>query len=90
MDISFRHSGTGTGYFPYGAANGNVAQGDTVALNAHRNVLSANKGLVVVHGVDDLIVVHTPDATLVCRRDDEQGVRAVVEALREGGLQQYL
>jgi mannose-1-phosphate guanylyltransferase len=69
---------------------GNVAEGDVLVLQAARNIVSARDGVVAIKGVDDLIVVHTPDATLVCRRGDEQGVKQIVEALQAAGLEKYL
>jgi len=70
-------------------AAGNVAQGDVLLLDARNTIVSASGGLVAVKGVEDLIVVHTPDATLVCRRDDAEGVKAIAQALRERGLGKY-
>jgi len=70
-------------------SNGNVVQGDVLALDAKGSILSATGGLIAVKGVDDLIVVHTPDATLVCRRDDAEGVKAIVTALTERGFDRY-
>jgi len=46
--------------------------------------------LVAVLGVQDLIVVDTPDAVLVCRKDRAQDVRLVVDELRRRGLTRYL
>jgi mannose-1-phosphate guanylyltransferase len=68
---------------------GNVCQGEALVLSGSNLLLAATDGMIAVKGVDDLIVVHTPDATLVCRRDDAEGVRAVVEALRGAGLGRY-
>lgn len=69
---------------------GNVTEGETLLLESSGCIVSAAGGVVAVKGVDNLIVVHTPDATLVCRRDDDQGVKQVVEALRARGLLRYL
>ena len=41
-------------------------------------------------GVEDLIVVDTGDAVLVCRKGDSQSVRAVVEALKAMGREDLL
>ncbi len=46
--------------------------------------------LVVTLGVDDLIVVHTPDATLVAAKDREESIRQLVAMMEEGGLEKYL
>ncbi len=70
-------------------ADGNVAQGDALVLGARNTILSATGGMIAVKGVEGLIVVHTPDATLVCRRDDAEGVKAVAQALRERGFGRY-
>jgi mannose-1-phosphate guanylyltransferase len=70
-------------------AQGNVAQGEHLLLDAERLIVSATGGVVAAQGVSDLIIVHTPDATLVCRRDDAEGVKRIVEALRERGLGRY-
>jgi len=72
-------------------AKGNVLDGTAVALDARDNLLaSVDGGVVAVKGVAGLIVVHTPDATLVCRRDDDQGVKALVEELEARGLERFL
>ncbi len=70
-------------------AHGNVAQGDALLLDTRNTILSATGGMIAVKGVDGLIVVHTPDATLVCRRDDAEGVKAIAQALAERGLGKY-
>ncbi|MDG2148570.1 MAG: sugar phosphate nucleotidyltransferase [Planctomycetota bacterium] len=70
---------------------GNVVDGRAVVLDAQNNLLASDEGCVVaVKGVDGLIVVHTADATLVCRRDDDQGVKALVKELEARGLDRFL
>ena len=46
--------------------------------------------LVVTIGTQDMIVVHTADATLVAPKSEEERVREVVQQLTEIGYQQYL
>jgi mannose-1-phosphate guanylyltransferase len=70
-------------------AQGNVAQGQHVIVDGRNLLLSASGGMIAAKGVQDLIIVHTPDATLVCRRDDAEGVKAVVAALRGRGLSAF-
>ena len=41
-------------------------------------------------GVSDLIIVQTKDATLVCRKDDAERVKQVVEALEASGKKEFL
>ena len=70
--------------------DGNVVDGEAVLLNTTSTIVSADGGVVAARGVDGLIIVHTPDATMVCRRDDDQGVKEIVAALRARGLETYL
>jgi mannose-1-phosphate guanylyltransferase len=69
-------------------ATGNVSRGIAlVEQGANNIVFSEGKHLVAVVGVDDLIVVHTPDATLVCPKSKAQEIKALlkrVEALKDG------
>ncbi len=46
--------------------------------------------LVVTLGVNDLIVVHTPDATLVANKHDEESIRQLVKLIDERGWHEYL
>ena len=41
-------------------------------------------------GVEDLIVVDTGDALLVCHKDAAQDVKKVVDELKKRGLKQWL
>ncbi len=53
-------------------------------------IVSGNGGVVATVGVNDLIVVSTGDALLVCPKNRAQDVKKVVEKLSEKGLQDYL
>ena len=64
-------------------ADGNLLRGDILTIDA-RNVVAyggADK-LIALVGVEDLVVVDTEDALLVCRRDEAQRVREVLERLK--------
>ncbi len=54
------------------------------------NTLVISDRLVVTIGVEDLIVIDTHDALMVCHRDHAQDVREVVRQLREKGAESYL
>lgn len=64
-------------------ARGNAVRGDAVVVDSGDCVVDAEDGIVAVLGVRDLVVVRTPDATLVCPRDRARDVREIVRALRE-------
>jgi mannose-1-phosphate guanylyltransferase len=53
-------------------------------------ISTTNDHLVATIGLSDCVVVHTPDATLVARKDDEEGIRKLVQLLRESGYERFL
>lgn len=54
----------------------------TLSVESHNvTVVSQGDHLVATIGVRDLLIVHTPSATLVCRLDRAQAVREVVKRL---------
>ena len=71
----------------------NVVQGATVLLESRGSVVvNAHSGghVVTVVGIDDLVVVVTDDATMVCKKDHAQDVKKIVAALREKGRDDIL
>jgi mannose-1-phosphate guanylyltransferase/mannose-6-phosphate isomerase len=62
---------------------GNVRVGDVVALDCEGSFLHSSGRLVAALGLRDLVVVDTPDAVLVAPRDQSQGVKALVDALKD-------
>ncbi|OIP35306.1 MAG: hypothetical protein AUK47_16845 [Deltaproteobacteria bacterium CG2_30_63_29] len=48
------------------------------------------KKLIVTLGLDDIVIVDTPDALLVCKRDNVQRVREIVGRLKEVGAEELL
>jgi mannose-1-phosphate guanylyltransferase / mannose-6-phosphate isomerase len=71
-------------------ADGNVREGDTLAFDSHGCLLrSHDRHLLATVGVDDLIVVSTPDATLVAHRDAAQQVKRIVEELKRSGRSEH-
>ena len=64
-------------------AAGNAAQGDAVFVDARNSYAMSDNALVSVFGVDNVVVAATQDAVLVARRDDPDGMRRVVQKLKE-------
>lgn len=71
-------------------SEGNRARGKLIAVDSTGAFVHNGKRLVAVVGLDDVIVVETDDAILVCHKDRAQDVRQVTEKLKERGLTGYL
>ena len=60
-------------------ASGNAVVGDVTALDSGGNIIVADAGRpIAVLGVEDLVIVQTKDATLVCRKDRAQDIKKLV------------
>jgi mannose-1-phosphate guanylyltransferase len=62
-----------------------VIDADIVTIDASNNVVFGNGRLVAIVGIDDVIVVDTPDALLVCDRSHAQSIRSIVDQLKVRG-----
>ena len=72
-------------------ADGNVVRGEHVGLDTHNClVFSDGDHVVATLGLEDLIVVHTSDATLVCPKGRAEEVRRLVQRLEKEGKGRYL
>jgi mannose-1-phosphate guanylyltransferase len=62
-------------------ASGNARRGDAVVVNARNNITISNGRVIALVGVDNLVVVETPDAVLVCHRDAVQDIKKLMPVL---------
>lgn len=70
---------------------GNHHVGDVVSVDSRDCLVRASdRRLVATIGVDDLVIVDTPDATLVARKDRVQDVKTIVDTLKDAGRQEHL
>lgn len=85
LDVAWDDVGCWTSMHAIGNGDqqGNVLQGDVLAVETENALVRADKRLVAVVGVSDVIVVDTPDAILVTQRGKCQSVKKVVEVLKE-------
>lgn len=70
--------------------HGNAIHGRVVARNSKNNLLHSNNRTIATYGVDDLIVIETEDAILVCKRGESQEVKEVVDYIRRKHLDDLL
>lgn len=70
-------------------ADGNRRTGRSIAIGTRNTAIHARDRLIAVVGVDDLVIVDTPDALLVAHRDRTQRVKEIVAELRRTGDESY-
>jgi len=66
-------------------ADDNVLQGDVMAVDTRDTLVISQSRLVTVVGMEDAVVVETPDAVLVGRKSNMQQVKDVVSRLKREG-----
>lgn len=70
--------------------HGNIIHGEQVHIDTHDCIIYAKNKLVTTIGLENIIVVETEDAVLVCDKNRAQEVRRIVEALQDCNKPQYL
>ncbi|MFT4436966.1 mannose-1-phosphate guanylyltransferase/mannose-6-phosphate isomerase [Caballeronia sp. 15715] len=70
-------------------ANGNRIQGDVLLHNTHNCIIRSNERLMGAVGVDDLILIDTPDAVLVAHKSSAQDVKQIYSQLKSNGHEAY-
>ena len=71
--------------------DGNTIVGRHLGIDSRDSIIRGQEGhLVVTLGVQGLIVVQTPDATLVADRNSEESIRELVKMIKEKGWNEHL
>jgi mannose-1-phosphate guanylyltransferase len=73
-----------------GDDKGNVVNGEHLGVDTARTLIRSQGRLVVTIGLEDMIVVDTEDALLVCPKDRAQDVKAIVDRLTGEGRNDLL
>jgi mannose-1-phosphate guanylyltransferase len=72
-------------------AQGNAIQATHVSVDTKNCLVLGSEGKIVATvGIEDLIVIDTPDALLICRKDRAQDVKKIVDKLRAANLDKFL
>ena len=87
LDAQWNDIGTWSALHDIGTkdTNGNVTKGDVIIQDTTNTYINANHHMVVTIGVDNLIIVDTPDATFISTQDKTQEVKSIVESLQVDG-----
>lgn len=63
--------------------NGNIVKGDFISIDTRNCIIYGNGKLIATIGIDNMIIVNTEDALLVCSKERAQDVKKIVELLKE-------
>jgi mannose-1-phosphate guanylyltransferase / mannose-6-phosphate isomerase len=69
-------------------AQGNAHIGDVLTTDSRNTLVHASHRLVSLVGVEDLIVIETPDAVMVANKTRSQDVKHIVNALNTNGREE--
>lgn len=71
-------------------AEGNILLADHICFDTKNTTVYSEKRLITTVGVDNLVIVDTSDAIMVCTKDSVQNVKKIVEKLKADGRVEYL
>lgn len=71
-------------------SEGNQTEGEVLMIESERCIVRSSGRLIAVLGLEDLVVIESSDATLICPRNRVQDVRKVVDQLRAKGKEKLL
>ena len=66
-------------------SQGNVIKGDVITQDTTNTYINADHHMVATIGLDNLIIIYTPDATFIATQDKAQEVKSIVESLQASG-----
>lgn len=69
---------------------GNILKGNTINIGSEDSTVFAGDRLIATIGLKGMVVVDTPDATLVTPKNRVQEVREIVETLKRGDREEHL
>lgn len=69
---------------------GNVIDGNAVTVDTKNCIIQGGKKLIATVGIEDIIVVDTEDALLICEKDSAGNIKKVLENLKICNRTEYL
>ena len=70
--------------------SGNVVTGNIITINSKNNIIQGGKKLIAAVGLENLIIVDTEDATLICDKGSTPDIKLVLENLKICNREEYL
>lgn len=69
---------------------GNVVSGNVITVNTNNCIIQGERKLIATVGLEDMIVVDTEDATLICAKDHAGEIKKVLENLKICNREEYI
>ncbi|WPE15961.1 mannose-1-phosphate guanylyltransferase/mannose-6-phosphate isomerase [Candidatus Thioglobus autotrophicus] len=87
LDAQWNDIGAWSALYDIGTkdSQGNVIKGDVITQDTTNTYINADHHMVAAIGVDNLIIIDTPDATFIATQDKAQEVKNIVESLQASG-----
>jgi len=70
--------------------DGNTMRGNVIVKDAISNYIDAGNKMIAIVGAEDLIVISTDDAILICKKGHSQDVKEIVDYLRRKQMNDFL
>jgi mannose-1-phosphate guanylyltransferase len=93
LDVGWNDVGSWAAIYDINKANEDnnvVLGGEHISVNTTGTLIQGKKRLIATVGLEDVIIVDTEDALLVCAKDKVQDVKQVVNWLKDNGREDLL
>ena len=70
--------------------NGNIILGNIIKIKTSNSIIQGSNKLIATVGLDNIIIIDTEDALLVCNKAHTQDIKEIVEKLKSNGMIDYL
>lgn len=69
---------------------GNIVNGNIITVNTNNCIIQGDKKLIATVGIEDMVIVDTEDATLICSKDHAGDIKKVLENLKICNREEYI
>ena len=70
--------------------DGNVIKGNVISIKTKNSIIQGNEKLIATIGLENIVVVDTKDAILICNKENTQEVKEVINNLKICNRTKYL
>jgi mannose-1-phosphate guanylyltransferase len=70
--------------------NDNIISGTVITVDSCNSIIYGGKKLIATVGIDNIIVVDTDDALLICEKSHAQDIKKVISQLKDKNMTEFL